>query len=117
MKVTVSFELDLTNNDSLNIRTIEDLRGSLQNLSSFIHNLHLDNLSRTMNAMANRKDDPVTREWTIKAYTQDQEVSEGIFNNYRVEGVTEDGHKFVSTHQEPGYKETMTIDGKEVSDY
>jgi hypothetical protein len=111
MKVKVSFELDLTNNDSLNVRTVEDLRGSLQNLSSYIYNLHLDNLQRTLKAMADKNANPIVKEAMIKAYTQDQEVSEGLFNNYTVEGTTEDGHKFESNHQEPGYKETMIIDG------
>lgn len=117
MKVVVSFELDLSKHPGFNVGSIAQLRGSLQNLSSFFHELHCLCLDKKTGAMANQTLDPKLKEAVLQHYDYDIAISEQLFNNYRVQGTTEDGHKFDSTHQEPGYKETMIIDGVETRDF
>lgn len=116
-KVKISFELDLSCNSSLNIATIADLRGSLQNLSSLLYELHTHHLVKLSEAHC-YKGDPerpdsleAIKAYLIKTYTEDAAVTEQLFNNYTVSGVTDDGHEFLSTHQNHNYHETMTIDG------
>ena len=114
MKVKVSFELDLSENPSLNIDTLKNLRGCLQNLSAFFHELHCHHLEKICKAHTR---DSETRDILLKIYEADAAVSKQLFDNYTVEGVTDDGHDFVSNHQEPGYKEIMKIDGEIVRDF
>ena len=46
-------------------------------------------------------------------FEYDEKLSKQLFDNYKVEGITEDGHNFIFTHKEPGYKELTLVDGKE----
>ena len=117
MKVTVSFELELSENPALNIKSLDDLRGSLQNLGSFFHELHLTNSEKILNTLANPDPEPLMQEALLEANRVDALVSAQLFNNYRVQGKTEDGHVFDFTHQEPGYKEEMIIDGQVTGEY
>lgn len=110
-RVTVSFELDLKDNPSLNISKLEDLRGSLQNLSSLFHELHLHQLQKLTESMC-YKGEEVMKQALISCNEQDLAITEQLFHNYTVSGTTDDGHTFESNHQQPGYKETMKIDGK-----
>jgi len=107
MEVRISFELNLSNHVGLNISGLSDLRGSLQNISSMIHNLHLSYLDKLRHAYV--VEDLVMREALIKHYEADIGVTEQLFNNYIIEGRTEDGHDFISVH-----KEVMMIDGVEL---
>lgn len=117
MKVKVSFELDLSSNPSLNAKKLEHLRGSLQNLSSFFRELHLSNQDKLTDVMFRTDLGDKTKKASIKICKANCATSAQLFNNYKVEGVTDDGHTFVTTHQEPGYRETMLIDGKETAEY
>jgi hypothetical protein len=114
MKVRISLELDLSSNPSLNIKTKEDLRGSLQNLGIFLGKLHTYNLTLVTKTLLDKSEH---REYLIERAQQDSKVSDQIFNNYTVAGTTDDGHNFYFTHKEPGYVEQMVINGHIVKDY
>jgi hypothetical protein len=112
MKVKISFELDLSCNESLNIETLEDLRESLQNISSLFNRLHLDSLKRICDAHCYEgKHKQVMKEHLLMRSEQDAAVTEQLFNNYTVAGVTDDGHTFESN------REIMKIDGIEAVDF
>lgn len=115
-RVIVSFELDLKDNSSLNISKLEDLRGSLQNLSSLFHELHLHQLQKITDSMC-YKGEEVMKKTLIRCSEEDAAITEQLFHNYTVSGTTDDGHTFETNHKEPGYQETMKIDGKIVSDF
>lgn len=120
MKVNVSFELDLSAHPGINIETLKQLRGGLQNLSSFFHELHLTNLCHLTDAMAKPVTESFSQEFKtalIESYQWDCDLSDQLFKNYQVQGVTDDGHSFNSVHQEPGYREKMLIDGIETQEF
>ena len=40
---------------------------------------------------------------------QDLKLSEQLFHNYKVEGITDDGHKFEFTHQDPAIRKKLWL--------
>lgn len=117
MKIKLTVELDLAENPALNVPSIKELKGGLQNLGSWLNELHLTYLEKITNSMGKPHPDPAWQEAILAHNQADAKVSEQLFNNYRIEGVTDDGHAFDFTHQEPGYKERMLIDGVETQEY
>jgi len=107
MKVKITFELDLKGTH-YNIPNKSVLNLYLQNLGSWIHALHLKYLDNRIEAQL-YKGDPATKKAHIMHAEQDAKLSAQIFNNYTVEGTTENGQHFKFTHQEPGYKEELKV--------
>jgi hypothetical protein len=114
MKVKMSFELDLENT-GYNIDNLSELRLSIQNLSSWLHELHEHYLDRRMETWDILND--VERQFMKATIERDIKLSKQLFNNHSIQGITDDGHSFEFNHQEPGYKETMIIDGNITDDY
>ncbi len=111
MKVKVTFELDLKDTH-YNIKKVKLIPICLQNLSSWFNELHLHKLQKRVSELADKVGcKPEVVKALLEHQEQDLKLSEQLFNNYRVEGVTEDGHKFEFTHQDPGYKELTLVDG------
>lgn len=115
MKVTVTIELDLSDTP-LDIRAVSDIRYGLQELSSIFQDLHTAQLTKISNIMCSHLD-PKSQEFAIQQREQIVKITAQLFNNYRVQGTTTDGHTFDFLHQDPGYKERMLIDGLEKQDY
>lgn len=101
MKVTVSFELDLSVHPAFNVESVNDLAGSLENLSSFFAELHSSNLEKLTDAMSRKDLAPEMQAALIEQYKYDVAISKQLFDNYRVIGTTEDGHNFDTAHK-PG---------------
>ncbi len=117
MKVKVTFELDLKDTH-FNINKVKLIPVCLQNLGQWFYELHCYYLSHKLDRMVSNaaKDciyNDAMKKALIEAAEQDLVLSEQLFNNYKVEGVTEDGHKFEFSHQDPGYKEKTLVDGVE----
>jgi hypothetical protein len=114
MKVKITFELDLKDT-SYNVDKVRLIPVCLQNLGNWFYNLHLYYLHENIRLIAASSKN-IDKRW-VKAVSEHHEenesLSEQLFYNYRVEGTTEDGHEFVFTHQDPGYKEKTLVDGKE----
>lgn len=110
MKVTITFELDLTNT-SYNVDEVENIPICLQNLGSWLNKLHLTQLEHKCDTLCIKGLPPGLKEACLRVCDESISLSKQLFNNYKVEGVTEDNHTFVFTHQDPGYKETTLIDG------
>lgn len=108
MKVTITIELDLSNHEGMNIPDVQSIPGSIQNLTSLFHELHIEQLEKKCNAHTVK--DEVMREALIEHCKQDIAVTKQLFNNITISGTTDNGHTFVFNHQEPGYKETTIID-------
>ena len=115
MKVKVTFELDLKDTH-YNIKKVKLIPVCLMNLGMWLDKLHCHYLEKELDALVRTtKADCTYNDAMKKAIMENAEVdtalSKQLFNNYKVEGVTEDGHKFEFTHQDPGYKEQTLVDG------
>lgn len=113
MKVTVSFELDLANAPAFNATTLKELKGCLQNLSDWLHELHCVHLQKITSSMAHPHPEPFFQAAILAHNEADAAVSAQLFDNYRVVGTTDDGHTFDCHHTKP-YTEVNIIDGKEM---
>lgn len=118
MKVKITFELDLKDTH-YNIKKVKLIPVCLQNLGMWLDKLNCHYLSNKFDRLvANAAADCVYNDAMKKALLehddQDIKLSGQLFNNYKVEGVTDDGHKFKFTHKGPGYKERTFVDGVEV---
>ncbi len=111
MKITLTAEFDVSKNPALNAEDVSQIAGALQNLGSLFHELHLYHLTKISEVMANKHLTDVMREHLLASYNADANVSEQFFDNYRIQGTTDDGHTFDFTHKEPGYEEKMMVDG------
>lgn len=112
MKVKVTFEMDLADTH-YNIDEVRLIPVCLQNLSSWFNKLHLHYLEESCNSVASEYANEETKKAVCEHVEQDLKLSEQLFNNWKVEGATDDGHKFEFVHQEPGYKEKTLVDGVE----
>jgi len=115
MKVKITFELDLKDTH-YNVNKVRLIPVCLQNLGQWLYKLHCHYLSDKFERMVkNAAADCVYNDEMKKALMehadQDLKLSEQLFNNYKVEGVTEDGHTFEFTHKDPGYNEQTKVDG------
>jgi len=117
MKIKLTVELDLSKNPALNVGNIKQIKGCLQNFGSWLNELHLTYLDKIMDSHGKPHADPAWQKAILDHNEADAAVSKQLFDNYRIEGTTDDGHTFDFTHQEPGYKERMLIDGIETLEY
>src|SRR5579862_6890295 len=108
MKVKISIELDLSECSGYNINTVDDIKDGLQNLSFWLNELHLAQHRRLFDTLD--IDGSPMQEEIKKAIKEDLNLSKQLFNDYYVEGITEDGHNFTFSHREPGYIERLFID-------
>lgn len=117
MKIKVTFELDLKDTH-YNIDKVKLIPVCLQNFGQWFYKLHCHYLNEKLERLVkNSAGDCIYNDEMKKALVesdnQDLMLSEQLFNNYKVEGITEDGHGFEFTHQDPGYKEKTLVDGVE----
>lgn len=122
VKIKISFVLDLkgTNYDA---DKPQDLQFSLDLIGQLMQKLHqaavrekLDWLADehgSIKAMAqgDKAAEKRIRDAAKKMSEDDIQVTNQVFHDYRLEGEL-NGVPFVFTHQEPGYRETFTFDGK-----
>ena len=112
MKVQISFELDLADTTD-NVNKISDLPLVIQNISDLIYHGPKNYLhEEIMDCLTGEKTE--TKNLMYVYYKKLQDLTDQIFNNFKIKGVTEDGHIFCFTHQEPGYVEETLIDGEPV---
>ena len=116
MKVKVQFELDLSGT-SYDVNDIEEFKksGVIQSIGTFLYDLHLYHQRKILETYD--VEDLELRESLKFAYTEDCKLSSQLFNNYSLELITNDNHVINFTHKDPGYIETLNIDGKEVKEY
>ena len=115
MKVKIAFELDLKDTH-YNIKKIKLIPICLQNLGQWFYELHLHYLTKRIDDLYRvTKEDSIYDGEDRKAIMEDAEqnlkLSEQLFHNYKIEGITDDGHTFQFTHQGPVYKEETLVDG------
>jgi len=118
MKVKITFELDLKDTH-YNIKKVKLIPVCLMNLGMWFSKLNCHYLSDKCDRIVanSAKDCPyndVMKKALLEQVDQNITLSGQLFNNYRIEGITEDGYKFEFTHQDPGYKEKTLVDGVEV---
>lgn len=110
MKIKATMELDLTGT-SYNIDNLADLNVCLMNIGMFFQKLENTASEDLIESFDPNLTDAVKK--ALKEIAEhDIKVAKSIFNDYRLEGTTDDGHTFVFTHKEPGYEEKTIIDGK-----
>jgi hypothetical protein len=91
--------------------TVAHMANGIQNLSSWLLELHQTFLAHQLRAFGIANNESAK---AMQKYYEDRiKLSEQLFNNFKLEGTTEDGHAFVFSHQEPGYQEKTIIDGAE----
>jgi hypothetical protein len=116
MKVTVSIELDLSEVPAFNAANVPSLKLALQNIGMWFNKFHTHQLEKISELYAHPHEDPDVQKCLLEMYEKRVKLSEQWFNNYKVEGTTDDGHAFVFTHKEPNYDESLTVDGQEMED-
>lgn len=114
MKFKITFEVDATGTNYEIKNQKDEVPLVLQNLGQWLYQLHLRFLEKQMDdhlrlSKSKTKQDKLVAEAIIKHNEDDMRLSEQLFNNYKIEGTMADGKTFTFTHNEPGYKETMTF--------
>lgn len=115
MKVKITFELDLADT-SYNIDKVKLIPICLQNLGQWFYKLHCHYLSQKFDDLFRITNKDCTYNDAMKKAIMEHaeenlKLSGQMFNNYQVEGLTEDGHTFKFTHTDPGYNEATLVDG------
>ncbi len=103
--IRISFDLDLTDFPAVRPDTREDIHASLQNLGAWLHNLSTYYATDAFSWSAKQSE---MSEEMYQHLIQQSKLARQIFNNYKVEGTMADGTRFVHTHTEPDYKESLT---------
>lgn len=108
-KVKISMEFDLKG--SFSIPTENEAEAVLMNIGMFFSSFKTQLLKEQMIFIIEesdlKEDYPEVYNAMERVYEEKIAICDQIFNNWRVEGETDNGKKFIFTHQEPGYKETM----------
>ena len=110
MNLKISFELDVHDLPTYSVPYREAIPSTLQNLGTWLGGLQGLSLQRILRVTADSQLDKLTRQLLIDAHEQDVTLAKRIFDNYSVEGTTQDGHHFCFNHREPGYEEYLLIE-------
>ena len=113
MKIKVTMQIDLADT-GYNPESIKDLRCTIQNFGSLLHDWHRYHLEKQFHDISSQKLDMAIQEAVKKVRKDDLRITEQAFDNLRIEGKL-DGKKVVFTHKKP-YKETFTVDGRPLED-
>lgn len=109
MKLTVSFTFE-TDGTFYAIEDKEDAPAVLQELGSLFGDFQAKACMEKLRLMANKDYSKEMKKALISHIEEKEKLLTQLFTDYKVEGETKDGHSFVFTHKEPGYKETMQWD-------
>lgn len=106
MKIRISYDLTL-DETSYNIETVQDIVFTLGNIGNLLGGFKSKRMEDKMDIYSWEDN---LREPALKCCDEDIQILGTMFDNFAVQGETEDGHFFEFLHKKP-YIEEMIIDG------
>jgi len=115
MKVRITFELDLKDTH-YNINKVKFIPICLENLVGWFYKLHTHYLNQKFDDLFTTTAPDCTYNDAMKKaimdnVEQDLTLSKQLFNNYKIEGVTDDGHTFEVSRNDSGFIEGILVNG------
>jgi len=111
MKVTVTFDLDLSDCPAFNMPDIDSIPAAVENLASLFHELHIKQLEKKCRHLGKPNKDDAIQEALLEHTEQDIRLTDQLANTFGVSGTTDDGHDFEFISRDRHGK--FVIDGNE----